>query len=423
MATARLAEAWSVARRTISGARGQASHNVDSSRDERTNSEPQMIEAKSKVSSEPSMEDILASIRRIIAEDYSAHAALHGQTVSQPVSPSPVMPYGQPPIPQAATDILDLNSRGERFRPPMPDIVAVTPPVPQPPVQKPAGPQFQPAASMAPQVTAAAAAQTQVVAARAVSEFSERLGRSFAAAERYQRETSAAQQVSEPVSEPIFAREPVSKSAVQAVAAAVQSHLAEAQAQQSYHAAGSPRPPEPVRLAEPVRNVPRPVTMPEPAPVGSPLATAESQFAQRPTMPQARPVAELRPAVKLQPSPVGAPAPVQPQPHAQVQSKPAAQPAAAVQTVRHVDAALQNDPPPAWLISPKSGTSITGSFKALQEKRAPTPAVLSDVQSAAMQELVAAALRPMLKDWLDAHLPGMVERMITAEIQRVTRGQ
>ena len=35
---------------------------------------------------------------------------------------------------------------------------------------------------------------------------------------------------------------------------------------------------------------------------------------------------------------------------------------------------------------------------------------------------MVTALRPMLKDWLDQNLPAMVERMITAEIQRVTRG-
>jgi cell pole-organizing protein PopZ len=30
-------------------------------------------------------------------------------------------------------------------------------------------------------------------------------------------------------------------------------------------------------------------------------------------------------------------------------------------------------------------------------------------------------LRPMLKTWLDANLPGLVERLVRAEIQRVAR--
>jgi cell pole-organizing protein PopZ len=29
-------------------------------------------------------------------------------------------------------------------------------------------------------------------------------------------------------------------------------------------------------------------------------------------------------------------------------------------------------------------------------------------------------LRPMLKDWLDANLPGMVETMVKREIDRIT---
>jgi cell pole-organizing protein PopZ len=31
-------------------------------------------------------------------------------------------------------------------------------------------------------------------------------------------------------------------------------------------------------------------------------------------------------------------------------------------------------------------------------------------------------LRPMLKEWLDDHLPDVVERLVRAEIERVARG-
>jgi cell pole-organizing protein PopZ len=31
-------------------------------------------------------------------------------------------------------------------------------------------------------------------------------------------------------------------------------------------------------------------------------------------------------------------------------------------------------------------------------------------------------LRPMLKDWLDEHLPAVVERMVEKEISRISRG-
>ena len=40
-----------------------------------------------------------------------------------------------------------------------------------------------------------------------------------------------------------------------------------------------------------------------------------------------------------------------------------------------------------------------------------------------IEDLVQDMLRPMLKTWLDQNLPGMVERMVRAEIDRVTRGR
>lgn len=37
-----------------------------------------------------------------------------------------------------------------------------------------------------------------------------------------------------------------------------------------------------------------------------------------------------------------------------------------------------------------------------------------------LEGLVRAMLRPMLKDWLDARLPALVEDMVAKEIQRIT---
>jgi cell pole-organizing protein PopZ len=39
-----------------------------------------------------------------------------------------------------------------------------------------------------------------------------------------------------------------------------------------------------------------------------------------------------------------------------------------------------------------------------------------------LEDLVREMLRPMLKVWLDDNLPGMVERLVRAEIERVSRG-
>jgi hypothetical protein len=40
-----------------------------------------------------------------------------------------------------------------------------------------------------------------------------------------------------------------------------------------------------------------------------------------------------------------------------------------------------------------------------------------------LEDLVREMLRPMLKSWLDDNLPGIVERLVRAEIERVSRGR
>lgn len=38
-----------------------------------------------------------------------------------------------------------------------------------------------------------------------------------------------------------------------------------------------------------------------------------------------------------------------------------------------------------------------------------------------IEDMVRAMLKPMLNEWLDAHLPGIVERLVEEEIQRLSR--
>ena len=41
--------------------------------------------------------------------------------------------------------------------------------------------------------------------------------------------------------------------------------------------------------------------------------------------------------------------------------------------------------------------------------------------SGSLEDLVSSLLRPYLKEWLDAHLPEMVERVVQKEVQRLTQ--
>ena len=43
--------------------------------------------------------------------------------------------------------------------------------------------------------------------------------------------------------------------------------------------------------------------------------------------------------------------------------------------------------------------------------------------SRTLEDLVREMMRPMLKTWLDDNLPGLVERIVRAEIERVSRGR
>lgn len=68
------------------------------------------------------------------------------------------------------------------------------------------------------------------------------------------------------------------------------------------------------------------------------------------------------------------------------------------------------------LMSPSTAAAVDGAFNSLAHT------VL--IQNArTLDDLVREMLRPMLKAWLDDNLPGMVERLVRAEIERVSRGR
>src|SRR3954447_18685594 len=81
---------------------------------------------------------------------------------------------------------------------------------------------------------------------------------------------------------------------------------------------------------------------------------------------------------------------------------------------------LQPAPQPAMsdrtLMSSHTSAAVDSAFHALAQT------VL--VQNArTLEDLVKEMLRPLLKSWLDDNLPGMVERIVKAEIERVSRGR
>jgi len=77
------------------------------------------------------------------------------------------------------------------------------------------------------------------------------------------------------------------------------------------------------------------------------------------------------------------------------------------------------DPPSAPagpILSQSTVSAVESAFNALAHT------VLSN-NARTLEDLVKEMLRPMLKSWLDDNLPGLVERIVKAEIERVSRGR
>ena len=72
--------------------------------------------------------------------------------------------------------------------------------------------------------------------------------------------------------------------------------------------------------------------------------------------------------------------------------------------------------PRAEMLSNTTVSAVESAFNALANT------VLSN-NARTLEDLVKEMLRPMLKSWLDDNLPNMVERIVKAEIERVSRGR
>jgi hypothetical protein len=77
------------------------------------------------------------------------------------------------------------------------------------------------------------------------------------------------------------------------------------------------------------------------------------------------------------------------------------------------------EPPPMpdrGLISSETVKAVDSAFNTLAH-------TVIGQNARTLEDLVREMLRPMLKSWLDDNLPGMVERIVRAEIERVSRGR
>lgn len=158
-----------------------------------------------------------------------------------------------------------------------------------------------------------------------------------------------------------------------------------------------------------------------PAPAARPVEAVvrpapEAAAAPRPE--RDRPI-EIRPTVTAT-EPRGVPAAEnQPLRTAEVETPAAAPraleikvPAVDEEPVRQADAPIEDG---KALVSASTGDQVARSFQELA-------ALVNNTPQRSLDEVAEELLRPMLQEWLDDNLPTLVERLVREEIERVARG-
>lgn len=83
---------------------------------------------------------------------------------------------------------------------------------------------------------------------------------------------------------------------------------------------------------------------------------------------------------------------------------------------------LEPQDSPSGLVDPSAAAAAASAFGQLSRLAQERGAAVTR-SGPTIEDLVREELRPMLKAWLDAHLPATVERLVRAEIERVMSRQ
>lgn len=76
-------------------------------------------------------------------------------------------------------------------------------------------------------------------------------------------------------------------------------------------------------------------------------------------------------------------------------------------------------PTPGSLVAPAAAAAASASVEALLRTLASERSTAVQRGGPTIEDLVRIEIRPLLKEWLDTHLPPLVERLVQAEIERV----
>lgn len=93
-----------------------------------------------------------------------------------------------------------------------------------------------------------------------------------------------------------------------------------------------------------------------------------------------------------------------------------------VAPVPALPAMVQIDTPPTTatgLLAPEAAAAAASSVDGLLRTLAASRSTQTHCGGPTIEDLVREEIRPLLKEWLDTHLPGLVERQVRSEIERV----
>ena len=170
-----------------------------------------------------------------------------------------------------------------------------------------------------------------------------------------------------------------------------------------------------LELTEVVEEPPPAPAPKKPAPAPAPAASAQDDIDaimngmfDEPAVPEAEPEAE--PADE-------------PEPEAAFEPEPEPV-AAAPEPTRPVLRAVENTPAMPdmeRIVSDAAAGAASAAFAGLAGVRRSHPDGWPIGMGNTVEDLVRELMRPMLKEWLDANLPGIVDRLVRQEIERIAR--
>ena len=85
---------------------------------------------------------------------------------------------------------------------------------------------------------------------------------------------------------------------------------------------------------------------------------------------------------------------------------------------------MHNEPARASeLMSATTASVAGGAFARLSQalQRTPEAESVADSSGRTVEQFFEDIARPILKEWLDANLPGIIERLVQKEIQKIAR--